>query len=247
MRGRTVRETLTVALVCLCFTGSAWAHDPDWKPEAGDDSKASPASAEQQTTKVEREKWPDPFAEERKWGPIHLGLAGGYFVPWQGNGGYAVTGHGLVSSPTGRIRFGGEVLYRSYESRIFDVNDVDVDTYEINFVFHYLFNPSGISPYVGGVTGFQINKIRKTEVQGQGPPFRRVTDDVGVGWGLAVLAGLEIPISDHLALYGEARVGLAYQQTSDEDNRHGSGRSHDNDDTEDLGGVTNVLGVRYRF
>lgn len=248
MRRATLRTVTATGAVLLGLSGTASAHDPDWD-EKGKENTAAPsdeAPKDHDTDAKEPERWPDPFAEERKWGPVQVGGAAGYFVPWQGNGGYAVTGHVLVSSPTGVVRLGGEVLYRSYESRIFDVNDVDLDTYEVNFVFHYVFNPDGITPYVGLVTGFQINKLRKTEVQDQRPEVD-VTDDTGAGWGMAAVAGIEIPLNEHFVLYGEARAGLAYQQTSSDDDDYSYYDDYDDYDTEDLGGATGVIGFRYRF
>jgi hypothetical protein len=229
----------------LCAT-VAFAHDPDWKgDEPGDENAESETEAPEPTT-VE-EEWPDPFKKEREWGPVSVGIGAGAFVPWQGNAGSAVTGNVLVSSPTGHVRLGGELVYRSFESRFFDVNDVDVDSYQVSFVFHYLFNPEGFSPYLGFTTGFSVNKIRKTEVQDQQPV--RVTDDVGAGLGLSALVGLELPVGEHFALYGEARIGLASQQTStdDDEDEYGYNDSYDDYETEDIGGVTGVLGVRYRF
>lgn len=257
MRGRMLRDTMVAAgvlFVLALFAGEALAHDPDWKPgDATSEEAPAPTGATNDAgekdgeKKDEAEKWPDPFAEERKWGPVHLGAGAGYFVPWQGEGGHAVTGQVLVSSPSGHFRLGGEVLWRSYESRIFEVSDVDVDSYEVNFVFHYLFNPEGVSPYLGGVIGFNINKIRKTEVEGD-RPLVDVKDDTGAGFGTALVAGLDIPIGDHFTLYGEARLGIAYQQTSSDDDRdYGYYDDYDDYDSEDLGGLTGVIGARYRF
>jgi len=242
-----LRGAIVAACLLPLLGGSARAHDPDWKEGTADapGAEAAPQEAPREGA-PETEHWPDPFSEERSWGPIALGAAAGYFLPWQGNGGYAFTGNLLVSSPTGKVRLGAEMLYRSYETRIFDVNDVDVDSYEVNFVFHYLFNPKGVTPYLGFVTGFQVNKLRKTEVQDERPGIK-VTDDVGAGWGLAAVLGLEVPLGDHFALYGEARAGIAYQQTSDEDDDYRYNGDYDHYDSEDLGGATGVVGVRYRF
>lgn len=242
---REARVTrIFVAATLACMATSAAAHDPDWKPdtektekgEAQGEGALPPASVD------ESEPWPDPFAEERKWKAV-VGAGAGYFVPWQGDGGHASTAHLLAESPGGHVRVGGEFLYRSYETRIFDVSGVDTDTYEVSFLFHYLFNPGGLTPYVGFDTGLQVNKIRKTEVQASSAV--RVTDDIGVGWGLAAIAGVELPLGDHFALYGEARAGIALQETDGGDTR---GRRHDHDrEDEDLGGATGILGVRYRF
>ncbi len=234
-RARAIWIFLTATLVSIATPAAA--HDPDWKPDTEKGEAQSEATRVQEPVD-ESEPWPDPFAEERQWKAV-VGVGGGYFVPWQGNGGHASTAHALAESPGGHFRLGGEFLYRSYETRFFDVNDVDTDTYEVNFVLHYLFNPGGISPYLGFNTGLQVNKIRKTEVQDRGRV--RVSDDLGVGWGFAAIAGLEIPLGDHFAFYGEARAGVAFQETDDD-----RGRNHGREQ-EDVGGATGVLGVRYRF
>lgn len=241
MRTASAAWFLTAMLVGVATPAAA--HDPDWKPTA-DKGEAEPGTTPAPHPIDESEPWPDPFAEERAW-KVVVGAGGGYFIPWQGNGGRALTANLFGESPGGSVRVGGEFLYRSYETRFFDVNDVDTDTYEVNFVVHYIFNPGGVSPYLGFNTGLQVNKIRKTEVQDQRPV--RVTDDLGVGWGFAVIAGLEIPLGDQLSLYGEARAGVAGQGTDDNKRRDGQGRHHRDGKTEDLGGATGVLGMRYRF
>lgn len=223
---------------CAAYALPASAnHDPDWKPE-GESGEAGRERADFPVPADESEPWPDPFAEERRW-KVVAGAGGGYFVPWQGDGGHASTAHVFAASPSGHFRVGGEFLYRSYETRIFDVDGVDTDTYEVNFVLHYLFNPGGISPYVGFNTGLQLNKIRRTEVESEGQV--RVADDAGVGWGLAAIAGVELPLGDHFALYGEVRAGVAEQVTEEEGGRR------DDREVEDVGGATGVLGIRYRF
>ncbi len=226
-----------LAATLLSIAAPAEAHDPDWKPDT-EKGEAQSAPTRTQEPVDESEPWPDPFAEERRWKAV-VGAGGGYFVPWQGNGGHASTIHVLARSPGGHFRVGGEFLYRSYETRFFDVNDVDIDTYEVNFVAHYLFNPGGISPYLGLNTGLQVNKIRKTEVQDQ--RLVRISDDLGVGWGVAAIAGLEVPLGDHVAFSGEVRATLAEQDTDDADN------GGDDREAEDLGGATGLIGVRYRF
>ncbi len=233
-RARAIRIFLTATLVSIAIPAAA--HDPDWKPDT-EKGEARSATTPAREPVDESEPWPDPFAEERRWKAV-VGVGGGYFVPWQGNGGHASTVHVLAASPGGHFRVGGEFLYRSYETRIFDVNDVDIDTYEVNVALHYLFNPGGISPYLGLSTGLLVNKIRKTEVQDRRPEIR-VSEDVGVGWGVAAIAGLEIPLSDHFAFYGEVRAGVAGQDTDQDD--------HGDRETEDVGGATGILGIRYRF
>ena len=187
------------------------------------------------------EDWPDPYAHERKWGPFEFGGGIGYHAPWQGRGGPLATAHFLVHSPTGRWRVGGELFHREYETRFFDLDNVDIDTYELNLVLHYIFFPGQISPYVGGVLGVHINDLSRREVERKDPNLV-FDDDVGAGVGVAALVGIEIPLTPKVWLYSEGRVGLAFQSIGEDDV---SGRS--DSDEEDTGGASAVIGLRFRF
>ena len=231
-------ETLCLCVAVGLLAGAAAAHethDPEWE-----DTRAGSVPVETLPAEAD-EEWPDPYADERRWGPIQLGGGIGYHAPWQGRGGPLATANLLVSSPTGHWRFGGELFHREYETRFAGVSDVDIESWELNLVAHYIFFPGRITPYVGGGIGLLINEVDGSEVEA-GDPTIDFEDERGAGLGAYAALGLEIPLTPHLALYSEGRIALGFQ-TIGEEEIDGFGDTED----EDLGGASAVIGMRWAF
>ena len=180
-----------------------------------------------------------------------LGAGGGWYAPWQGNDGHQVQVSILNTSPSGHFRFGAEFVHREFQTRIFDIDDVDVDSYQGNLVFHFVMNPGHFTPYVGAGIGLHANDVSKYDIERANPALD-VRDDVGLGYGAFAILGLELPLGTDLSLFAEGRLNLAYQVAGiDESAGHGySDYYHDRVDdviTEDFGGGSAVFGARLRF
>ena len=59
---------------------------------------------------------------------VHVGAGGGYFEPWEGEGGFSVMGQVLWSTGSERFRFGGEIGYTPYDTDFLGVSHVDVQS-----------------------------------------------------------------------------------------------------------------------
>ena len=162
----------------------------------------------------------------------------GVFAPYNGSLGPA----GLLQVLTTRDawRFGGELEYRNYKSTIFHVDEVRFDSISLRGIVHYRLRPEGVSPYLGGGLGLNINVIDSTRVEHHSPTISNVSS-VGTGIGLLGLAGVDVPLGDRSSLFGEARGGGDFQFTNTK-----SGGS-DHIDVANLGGVSGLFGVRVRF
>jgi hypothetical protein len=168
---------------------------------------------------------------------IEMGVGGGVMSPWKGEDGFSVMGQFMGSTKSRHWRFGGEFEYRDYSSEFFGVNDVDVQGYQIRALFHYLFLPDAfITPYIGLGIGFSVNVIDKDKIERE-KPFADVFHKTGVSGGGVALLGLELPLGDHFAFFGEGRAGVDVQLTSTDGDI----------DTENLGGVGGIGGIRLRF
>jgi hypothetical protein len=219
----------------------ATAHDP--KPHHHDDPYAHDPYAHDHPE-------PERYDRGRGWSTM-LGLGGGYYAPWQGDSGHQAQFELLGVSPSGRFRIGGEFTYREFDTRVFDVKDVEVDAYSVDLLMHFVPNPGGFTPYFGVGLGLQANDFRKRDIQ-LGNPALDVRDDIGLGFAVLGLLGLELPISPDVALFAEGRLNLAYQITGKNNvgNRVYADwyeEGADKAEVEDLGGGSAMFGVRFRF
>jgi len=168
---------------------------------------------------------------------IEIGVGGGVISPWKGEDGFSVIGQLMGSTKSGHWRFGGEFEYRDYSSEFFGVKDVDVESYQIRALVHYLFLPDAfITPYIGLGAGISVNVIDKDKIE-RAKPFVDVFNKTGVSAGGVALLGLELPLGDNFAFFGEGRIGVDVQLTSTEGDI----------DSENLGGVGGIAGIRLRF
>lgn len=170
----------------------------------------------------------------------HLSLQGGAFVPWQGDVGFSTTLQLLGANRSDRSRWGGEIEYRSFESRISDVADVDVESYVIRAMWQHHFRPEAlVTPYIGLGLGLSINRVDQRKVDlAKG---RDVRGSTGAGLDALFLLGLQLtlPGAEYVSLFGEGRAGLGFDATGDNQRTHVI--------VENLGGVSGNLGLRFRF
>jgi hypothetical protein len=80
-----------------------------------------------------------------------------------------------------------------------------------------------------------VNVIDEDEIE-DAMPGAFVISEVGVGVGALGILGIEIPLGDHFALFGEGRAGVEVQLTD-------AGGV----DVENIGGVGGMFGLRIRF
>ncbi len=164
---------------------------------------------------------------------------GGIFVPFEGTTGFSGLAQMLFAvSP--HVRLGGEFEFRDYETKLFDVNDVGVQTFNFRAIGMYLFRPEGISPYIGGGLGFSINSFDENRVE-QANPAIMVKNDIGLGFGALALLGVEAPLGDRVALFAEGRASADVQVTETE------GPGGTSTDYENIGGISGMGGIRVKF
>jgi hypothetical protein len=229
------------ALLALATT-PAGAHEP--QPH---DYEPSPRGAHLDGFDPDPDVGVDDPAEQG-WSR-RLGLGGGYFAPWQGEHGHQAQLELLAESPSGHFRIGGEFVHRQFDTRVFDVKSVEVNSYSFDLLMHYVLNPGGLTPYLGAGIGLQANDLSKRDLK-RASSALDVRDDVGLGYGLFGLLGLELPISRDAVLFAEGRLNLAYQITGRNGARVYADYYKDGVDktaVEDLGGGSGVFGLRVRF
>ena len=243
---RAVALLAVIAFASALLPISAGAHESGTR-----DRDRRPRDRDYRVPDDERYRgWDDPYAAERQW-TTHLGLGGGFFAPWQGDAKHQEQVELMATSPGGHFRIGGEFVFREFETRLFDVEDVDVDAYQLNLVMHWVLNPGGLTPYLGGGLGLHVNDVSKVDIE-RGNPALDVRDDVGLGYGVFGVLGLELPVADRLALFAEGRLALSYQVTGVDDDDFDTyadyyRRGVDDVDAEDTGGASAVFGLRLRF
>jgi hypothetical protein len=174
---------------------------------------------------------------------LSLGAGGEVAIPWDGDSGWGASVEALYRLPARGWRFGGEFEYRHYQSEFFGANDVDVDSYQIRLIAHYLFDLGPIWPYVGLGLHSAVNVIDDEAIEAQ-VPFVNV-DESGASIGATAIAGVEVPLFDCLSIFAEARAGVDAQLTEEDDDCNFC----DDDDVgvEELGGFAGRGGVRIRF
>lgn len=170
----------------------------------------------------------------------HMSMQAGGFVPFQGDAGYSLLLQLLGSNAAAKARFGGEFEYRSFDTTVLGVEDVDVDSYVLRLVWQQHFMPDAVvTPYLGLGIGVAINDVdagKVDRVKG-----RNVRGSIGAGPDGLFMLGVQarIPGAEYLSIYGEGRVGFTYDVTDREDKTAL--------DVESLGGFTGSAGLRFRF
>lgn len=168
---------------------------------------------------------------------VVLSAGGGYFEPWDGDSGYEARGSILGQfGEGGHWRAGGEFDYRSFESELFNVSGVDVEAYRIGGLFHYVFLPDFfLQPYIGVKLDLAVNVIDEDTIEDARPEL----DVTGVGTGVGVggIAGMDLALGDHFALFGEVVLSADAQLTDESGDL----------DVENVGGVSALAGLRVKF
>jgi hypothetical protein len=169
-----------------------------------------------------------------------MAVQAGGFVPWQGDAGYTLLMQLLGSGASGKARFGGELEFRSFDSRIVEVSDVEVDSYVLRAIWQQHFAPDGpVSPYIGLGLGIAISDVDDEKVDRvRGEETRGNT---GAGPDGVFMLGVQarIPGADYLSVYAEGRAGFTIDIT-DRNDETGL-------ETENLGGASGSAGLRFRF
>jgi len=138
-----------------------------------------------------------------------IGLSGGYFSPWTGDGGWNIRAQFLTTDPDSHLRWGGELEYRNYSSTFVDVKDVDVQDVLVNGVAHYKLFPSGWTPYGGLGFGLGVNIIETAKLREHLPLARnfKIAKTQFVMGAIAIL-GMDVPIGTHFTWYTEGRGNI---------------------------------------
>jgi len=172
-----------------------------------------------------------------------LSAGGGVFDPWYGSTGYEIDA--AVMGTLGQSqswRLGGEFAYRTADTGIQNVDNVDFDAYRFSFLVHYrLLVGKIIEPYLGARLGFAVYRIDNHKIERE--RSSRDVNSSGFGLGASALAGIDFPLGDRFALYGELSVGADVLWSDDgREDLFGSSKASDG-----VGGVTGVAGIRLRF
>jgi opacity protein-like surface antigen len=173
-----------------------------------------------------------------------LSTGAGVFDPWQGSSGYEI--NAAVFGTIGRAeswRLGGEFSYRTADTGILSVDNVDFDAYRLSFVAHYRFLVGKVmEPYLGIRLGAAAYRIDRNEIERQRPLLD--VSKGGFGLGASGIIGVDVPLGDRFALYSEFSAGTDVLWSDD-------GRHDDWDlspyNSEEVGGMTWIAGIRLRF
>lgn len=172
-----------------------------------------------------------------------MNAGAGVFDPWYGAVGYEVDVAALATlGKLERWRLGGEFSFRSADTGVADVDSVDFESYRLSFVVHCRFLMGQvIEPYVGARLTTAITRIDNGKVNDERPS--RDVQQSGYGLGASAIVGVDVPLGDRLALYGEASVGADIVWIDDgTDSLYGGGITSDG-----IGGVSGIAGLRVRF
>ncbi len=169
-------------------------------------------------------------------------LGGGKFNPADGESGTAFSGQFL--SQNGQTRIGGEFEYRDFEATLFEVQNVETQSYTARVLGIYLLRPSGISPYIGAGLSLSVHVIDGDKIEQAHGPGTVVISDVGSGFGIIGFIGIEAPVTPALTIFAEGRLSGDYQFTKTE-NLNTAGEEEL--EVENLGGVGFLGGLRFRF
>lgn len=178
-----------------------------------------------------------------------MSASAGIFDPWREDGNQVFRGAAGATFGKGkRFRLSGEFAYREFESEIFGVKDVDIDSYQIALVFHYRLLPdAAVQPYVGVRSSVAVNQIDDGAIERAKNDLVRV-DDTTSSIGVAAILGIEFPIGEHFFLFAETDIGAEFLFTQDDDGYRDNDYYDDNDvNVEQIGGIHGVAGVRVVF
>ena len=166
-----------------------------------------------------------------------IAAAGGSFAPSDGDSGTTASLLYFWSTEE-RSSIGVELERRTFESRIFGVDGVEVDSWLLSTKLRYAIVPEGdVRWYVGGSIGVSVNKIDAGAVERSRSAL--FVTDVGTGLDLAALAGVDYRLSATTRLFAEAAYDVNFQLT-EEFRGAGSG-------SEQLGGLSLKAGIGYAF
>lgn len=178
-----------------------------------------------------------------------VGVGGGVFAPWEGRVGGTGMVQGFASVLNGHLRVGGEFEGRTYETKVFGVKDVDIQSYVLRPQVHWVFFPDRITPYLGLGLSLHINVWDKREIE-RARPGLDLSGNTGTSGGIIGIAGVEAPLGPHFALFLEGRADAVVQFTQECTTTVVNGFLVDVCDdvkSNQLGGGTGMLGVRFRF
>lgn len=178
-----------------------------------------------------------------------VGVGGGVFQPWDGKVGGGGMIQGFAVLLDGHLRIGGEFEGRTYETRVFSVDDVDVQSYVLRPQAQWVFFPKSITPYLGLGLSLHVNVWDQREIE-RARPGLDLDGNVGTSGGIVGIAGVEAPLGDHLSVFLEGRADASVQFTQECATVVVNGFLVDVCDdvkSNQLGGATGLLGVRFRF
>ncbi len=170
---------------------------------------------------------------------VVLSGAGGIFNPFDGKTGFSGLGQ-LMFQTSPQVRFGGEFELRDYQAELFKVNNVDIQSFILRGIGLFFLRPEGVSPYIGAGIGFSVNNFDENEVEKRRPSIR-IKNDIGLGFGVLGLVGVEVPVGDRFAFFVEGRASADFQVTNTEE------PGGDETDIENIGGISGLGGIRLRF
>lgn len=201
-------------------------------------------------TPEERREFEERYGLEPEGPRGMIGVGGGVFEPWDGDLGGMGMIQGFAVFLDGRLRVGGEFEGRTFETEIFDVRGVDMQSYVLRPQLQVVPWPDApIRPYVGLGLGLLINVFDEHEIE-DGRPGLDLDDEVGVAGGIMGLFGLEAPLGRGLVVFAEGRAEGAEQFSSECADVVVNGfvvEVCDDVDSDQIGGATGMIGLRYRF
>jgi hypothetical protein len=179
-------------------------------------------------------------AESEDSNEVVLSGGGGLFYPFQGQSGISgiVQAMGVLSP---QERMGVELEFRKSKTDLFDTKDIDTQSYILRGIGQYYFRPHGISPYVGLGVNIALNVFDGKEIEKQIPSIQ-VKGDLGIGYGVMGILGVEAPMGQRAALFVESRASADFQ-VSRYQNQSGKNKLT----VENLSGLTGIIGIRVRF
>lgn len=89
---------------------------------------------------------------------------GGIFYPFKGQSGVSgvIQAMGFLSP---QERVGVELEYRKYETKLFNAQDIDTQSYILRGIGQYFFRSHGITPYIGLGVNIALNVFDESEIE----------------------------------------------------------------------------------